>query len=60
MNPNDVRRMTEPLREGIVSRQLEPVLSGDVEYDEVYMVAGQKGHPEGHPEAVKKVAGDVG
>ena len=49
-NPDDVRRMTEPLRDGIVARQPEPLLSGDVECDEVYGVAG----PKGHPDAVKK------
>ena len=52
MNPDDVQRMTEPLREGIVARQPEPVLSGDVECDEVYVVAGHKGFPD----AVKKKA----
>lgn len=44
--------MTEQLREGIVARQPEPVLSGGVECDEVYVVAGHKGFPE----AVKKKA----
>ena len=52
LNPNDVQRMTEPLREGIVARQPEPVLSGDVECDEVYVVAGHNGFPD----AVKKKA----
>ena len=42
--------MTEQLRTGIVERQPEPVLSGAVECDEVYVVAGHKGHPG----AVKK------
>ena len=52
LNSNDVQRMAEQLREGIVARQPEPVLSGDVECDEVYVVAGHKGVPE----AVKKKA----
>ena len=52
LNPNDAPRMTEQLRQGIVARQLEPVLSGAVECDEVYVVAGHKGHPA----AVKKRA----
>jgi transposase-like protein len=56
LNPNDVQRMTEQLREGIVARQPEPVLSGDVECDEVYVVAGHKGHPD----AVKKKAAEGG
>ena len=42
--------MTSPLRTGIVAVQAEPTLSGEVECDEVYVVAGHKGHPE----AVKK------
>ena len=50
LNPNDVQRMTEQLREGIVARQPKPILSGDVECDEVYVVASHKGHPD----AVKK------
>ena len=52
LNSNDVQRMTEQLREGVVARQPEPVLSGDVECDEVYVVAGHKGFPD----AVKKKA----
>jgi hypothetical protein len=34
------------LRTGIVAVQGEPTLSGEVECDEVYVVAGHKGHPE--------------
>ena len=45
LNPNDVQRMTEQLRTGIVERQPEPALSGEVECDEVYVIAGHKGHP---------------
>lgn len=36
----------------MVACQPEPRLSGEVECDEVYVVAGHKGHPE----AVKKKA----
>ena len=50
LNPEDVQRMTEQLRDGIVARQLNRSWSGDVECDEVYVVAGHKGHPD----AVKK------
>ena len=46
LNPDDARRMTSQLREGIVQRKPEAVLSGEVECDEVYVVAGHKGHPE--------------
>jgi len=47
---SDVQIMTTSLREGVVIRQTEPSLAGEVEFDEVYLVAGHKGHPE----AVKK------
>ena len=56
LNPDDVQRMTEPLRDGIVARQPEPIRVGDVECDEVYVVAGHKGHPD----AVKKRPPGVG
>ena len=36
--------MTEQLRDGIVARQPEPILVGEVECDEVHVVAGHKGH----------------
>jgi transposase-like protein len=52
LNPNDVQIMTSQLREGIVARKPEVTLAGEVECDEVYVVAGHKGHPE----AVKKKA----
>ena len=42
--------MAAQLREGVVQRTPEVVLSGEVECDEVYVVAGHKGHHE----AVKK------
>ena len=44
LNPADAQRMAEQLREGLVSRTSEPVLSGTVECDEVYIVAGHKGN----------------
>jgi len=50
LNPSDIQRMTEQLRQGVVSQRPQPVLTGEVECDEVYVVAGHKGHPE----AVKK------
>ena len=42
--------MATQLRKGIVARQPEVVLSGEVECDEVDVVAGHKGHLQ----AVKK------
>ena len=50
LSPSDARAMVQQLRRGIVDRQPEVVLCGEVECDEVYVVAGHKGHPE----AVKK------
>lgn len=52
LNPNEVQRMTEPRREGIVARQPDPVRSGAGEGDEVSVVAGHQGFPD----AVKKKA----
>ncbi len=46
LDPSDTRRMTEPLRDGVVIRRPEPVLAGDGECDEVYVIAGHKGQPE--------------
>jgi hypothetical protein len=44
--------MIQQLRQGIVDRRPPVILEGEVECDEVYVVAGHKGHPE----AVKKKA----
>jgi transposase-like protein len=46
LDPDDAQRMATQLREGIVQRKPEVQLSGEVECDEVYVVAGHKGHPE--------------
>lgn len=50
MNKGDVQAMVQSLRQGIVDRRPAVVLSGRVECDEVYVVAGH----EGNPAAVKK------
>ena len=47
---DDVQAMIQLLRQGVIDRRPPVVLSGPVECDEVYVVAGHKGHPE----AVKK------
>jgi len=52
LNKDDVHQMTLQLRSGVVELKPEPELKGTVECDEVYIVAGHKGHPE----AVKKKA----
>jgi transposase-like protein len=46
IDPDDAQVMASQLREGIVARKPEVQLSGEVECDEVYVVAGHKGHPE--------------
>jgi transposase-like protein len=43
---DDVHQMTCQLRQGIVTKKPAPVLGGNVECDEVYIVAGHKGRPE--------------
>ena len=46
IDPDDALVMASQLRGGIVERRPEVKLSGEVECDEVYVVAGHKGHPE--------------
>jgi transposase-like protein len=55
VDEDSAHEMATQLRQGIVARQTEVVLSGEVECDEVYVVAGHKGHPE----AVKKKGGSA-
>jgi transposase-like protein len=57
LNKDDEQQMTSQLREGIVERKPTPRLRGEVECDEVYVVAGHKGHPE---TVLKKGAADGG
>lgn len=52
LNISDVQKMTRQLREAVCSKQPDVVLTDEVECDEVYIVAGHKGHPN----AVKKKA----
>lgn len=46
MDKDDVHQMTSQLRQGIVEKKPEVHLAGEVECDEVYVVAGHKGYPE--------------
>jgi transposase-like protein len=46
IDPDDAQVMASQLREGIVERKPGVALSGEVECDGVYVVAGHKGHPE--------------
>jgi transposase-like protein len=45
LSPSDVQIMTEQLRHGLVARTPAAKLEGEVEIDEVYVVAGHKGQP---------------
>ena len=42
---SDVQAMTEQLRRGLAAKTPEVTLEGEVEIDEVYVVAGHKGQP---------------
>ena len=50
---SDVQAMTEQLRARLVANTPAVTLEGEVEVDEVYVVAGHKGHPAA---VAKKVA----
>jgi transposase-like protein len=56
LNKDDVHQMTSQLRQGIVRKKPSPTLTDEVEWDEVYIVAG----PKGKPEAVVKKGGAAG
>jgi hypothetical protein len=45
LSPSEVQAMTEQLRQGLVATAPEVELAGEVEIDEVYVVAGHKGQP---------------
>lgn len=45
LDKDDVYQMTMQLRQGIVDNKPEVQLSGEVEFDEVYLTAGHKGQP---------------
>ena len=42
---SNVQDMTTHLRQGLAAKAPSPVLSGEVEIDEVYVNAGHKGNP---------------
>ena len=51
INEDDAQHLTRQLRQGVVAAAATPELSGTVEVDEVYLVAGHKGQ---HAEVQKK------
>ncbi len=46
LDTSDTQAMTEQLRRGLVTKAPAVELTGEVEIDEVYVVAGHKGQPE--------------
>lgn len=55
LKKDDAQQMTTQTRLGIVEKKLEVTLEGEVEYDELYLIACFKGQPE----QVEKRSGSV-
>jgi transposase-like protein len=45
LSTSDVQAMTEHLRQGLTAKTPAVILDGEIEIDEVYVVAGHKGNP---------------
>jgi hypothetical protein len=58
LNDADVHDMASHLREGLVAKVPEAILDGEVEADEVYVVAGHKGNPAAVQKKVAPGAAD--
>ena len=56
LNKDDVQHLTTHLRQGLVDQQEPACLEGAVECDEVYLVAGHKGHPTAGKKKAEKDA----
>jgi transposase-like protein len=54
---SDVQAMTEALRQGLTAKLPPVILRGEVEIDEVYVVAGHKGNPAAVAKKVAPAAG---
>ena len=59
LSANQAQEMTTPLRQDIADREEPIALDGEVECDEVYVVAGHKGNPEGVEKKGEKADADV-
>lgn len=46
LNKDDAQQMSSQLRSGIVEKKPKVILSGEVECDELYLIAGFKGQPD--------------
>lgn len=45
LSGNDIHAMTSVLREGVYEKRPQEQLEGEVEFDELYLIAGHKGKP---------------
>lgn len=54
LNKDDAQYMAETLRSGVVEKKPKVKLSGEVEFDEVYVVAGHKGNADAVKKRVEK------
>ena len=59
LNISDVQEMIGRPRQGVVLRKPQAELHGEVEWDEVYVLAGHKGYPESVRKKTVKVEGTV-
>jgi transposase-like protein len=59
LNKNDAQRMTEQLRMNVCLKKPEVKLTGEIECDEVYVVAGHKGKPDQVKKKPEKEGGIV-
>lgn len=57
LTKSDCHAMTSLLREGVYEKRPQEILTGEVEFDELYVIAGHKGKPES---VKKKDAKDEG
>ncbi|MEO0375374.1 MAG: hypothetical protein AAF329_12275 [Cyanobacteria bacterium P01_A01_bin.17] len=46
LHEDDVHQITSELRQAVADKRPEVQLSGTVEFDKVYVIAGHKGQPE--------------
>jgi transposase-like protein len=59
VSEKSAQNMTKKIRSEIQRNRPDPELSGEVEFDEVYIVAGHKGHPETVKKKVEKAVEDA-
>lgn len=60
LNKDDAQQMSAELRSGIVEKKPEVILAGEVEDDELYLIAGFKGQPADEMEKRGELVADGG